>query len=135
MTDIVSSFIILGPGTPREYIISPLLYSSFSIDSVSNYSSVQLVKFADDTTLEGLVTNTDESEYRHEVNLPWCDNKKNQLNASKTRELIADFRKKKTSVAPVIINGELIEKVHFSKCTIISSELGWENNTFMKNAP
>ena len=44
--------------------------------------------FADETTLEGLVTNIDKSECRHEVNrlVSWCDNNNLQLNASKTRD-------------------------------------------------
>ena len=36
--------------------------------TVSHHSSVQHLKFADDTTLEGLVMNSDEFEYRLEVN-------------------------------------------------------------------
>ena len=52
----------------------------------SHHSCVKLVKFIDDTTLEGLVTNSDEYEYHHEVNrlVSWCDNDNLQLNASKT---------------------------------------------------
>ena len=45
----------------------PHMFSLTTNDCVSQHTSVQLVKFADDTTLEGLVTNSDESEYRHEV--------------------------------------------------------------------
>ena len=42
------------------------------------------VKFADDTTLEGHMTNSNEFEYCHEVNklVSWVDNNKLQLNAS-----------------------------------------------------
>ena len=31
------------------------------------YVTIQLVQFVDDTTLEGLVTNSDESEYHHDL--------------------------------------------------------------------
>ena len=44
----------------------------------------------------------------------WCDNNNLQLSASKIREMIVDFCKegfKKTSIAPIIINGEPIERV------------------------
>ena len=71
--------------------------------------------------------NSDESEYRHEVNrlLSCCDNNNLQLNASKTREIIVDLRKRKTPLAPVIINGDSIERVDCFKCigTIIYSDL------------
>ena len=45
--------------------------------------------------------------------------------------MIVDFRKRKTPLAPIIINGDSIERVDCFKClcTIISSVLGWENNT------
>ena len=86
----------------------PVLYSLFTNNCVSYHASVKLVKFA----LEGLVTNSDKSEYRHEVNrlVSWCDNNNLQLNASKTRQLTVDFTKKKTPIASIIINGELIER-------------------------
>ena len=59
MNGIVSSTIILNTGTPRG--CAPLLYSLFTNDGVSHHSSVQLLKFAVDTTLVGLVTNSDEN--------------------------------------------------------------------------
>ena len=44
--------------------------------------------------------------------------------------MIVDFRKRKTPLAP-IINGDSIERVDCFRFlgTIISSDLGWENNT------
>ena len=50
MNGIVSSSIILNTGTPQECVLSLLLYSLFTNDSVSHHSSIQLLKFADDTT-------------------------------------------------------------------------------------
>ena len=58
----------------------------------------------------------------HEVDrlVSWCAR---QLNASKTREMIVDFRKRKTPLAPIIINGDSIERVDCFKFlgTIITS--------------
>ena len=47
------------------------------------------------------------------------------------RPVTVYFRKKKTPIAPIIINGGSTEKVDCYKNlgTIISSDLGWENNT------
>ncbi len=79
------------------------------------------------------MTNSDESEYRHEVNrlVSWRDNNNLQMNASKTREMIADFRKEKTPLVLIIINGEPIDRVECFKFlgTIVSNDLRWENNT------
>ena len=133
MNSIVSSTIIMNTGTPQGCVLSPLLYSLFTNDCVSHHSSVPLLKFADDTTLIGLVSDSDESEYRHEVSslVSWCDTNNLQLNASKTREMIVDFRKRKSPLAPIIVNGDSIERVDCFKFlgTIISNDLTWENNT------
>ena len=123
----------MNTGTPQGCVLSSLLYSLFTNDCVSHHSSVPLLKFADDTTLVGLVSDSDESEYRHEVNslVSWCDTNNLQLNASKTREMIEDFRKRKNPFAPIFVKGNSIERVDCFKFlgTIISSDLVWENNT------
>ena len=87
----------------------------FTNDCVSHHSSVHLLKFADDATLEGLVINSDVSENHHEVNrlVSWCANNNLQLNATKTRERIVDFRKRKTPLAPITISGDSIERVDY----------------------
>ena len=45
--------------------------------------------------------------------------------------MIVDFRKRKKPFAPIIVNGNSIERVDCFKFlgTIISSDLAWENNT------
>ena len=62
MNSIVPSTTIMNTGTPQGYVLSPLLYYLFTNDCVSHHSSVPLLKFADDTTLVGLVSDSDESE-------------------------------------------------------------------------
>ena len=47
--------------------MSPMLYSHFSYDCVYCHESTQTVKFADGTTLLGLITNFDESDYRNQM--------------------------------------------------------------------
>ena len=110
--------IILNTSAPQGCVLSPFLYSLFTNDCKSGHDSVQLIKFADDTTVEGLITNSDESEYREEVDrlVSWCDRNNLELNTSKTKEMIIDFRKKKTPVNPLYINGSLIEQL-----TVLSS--------------
>ena len=63
--------------------------------------------------------------------MSWCDTNNLQLNASKTREMIVDLRKRKNPLAPIIVNGDSIERVDCFKFigTIISNDLTWENNT------
>ena len=100
---------------------------------MSHHPSVQLVKFADDTTLTGLIHNSDESEYFEGVAdlVSWCDANNLELNASKTKEMVVDFRRNMTPFAPFTIKGVDIERVDTFKFlgTTISSNLGWHSNT------
>ena len=78
--------------------------------------------------MEGLITNSDELAYRQQVDylVSWYDRNNLELNTSKTKEMIVDFRKKKTSVNPLHISGSIIGTVDSFKflSTVISSELG-----------
>ena len=65
-----STSLILNTGSPQECVLSPLLYSLFTLDCVATHASNSIVQFADDTTVAGLITNNDETAYREEVR-PW----------------------------------------------------------------
>ena len=65
----------------------PLLYSLFIDDCVAKHDSNSIIKFADDTTVVGLITNNDETAYREKArNLAeWCQDNNLSLNVSKTK--------------------------------------------------
>ncbi|KAI3376013.1 hypothetical protein L3Q82_016545, partial [Scortum barcoo] len=48
-------------------VLSPLLYSLFTHDCVATHSSNTIIKFADDTTVIGLITGDDETAYRERL--------------------------------------------------------------------
>ena len=54
-----------------------------------------IVKFADDTTVIGLISDDDESAYRDDVKqlVSWCASNDLVLNVSKTKEIVVDFSK------------------------------------------
>ncbi len=72
---------------PLEYI--PLMYSLYTHDCTATHSSNVIVKFADDTTVIGLITDNDETAYREEVSTltKWCQENHLSLNIDKTKEL------------------------------------------------
>ncbi len=75
-----SSTHTISTGAPQGCVLSPLLF---------------FLKFADDTTLIGLIQDGDESAYRQEVKelAVWCNLNNLELNMLKTVEMIVDFRR------------------------------------------
>src|SRR4029434_1191370 len=132
--DRTSSTVITNTGTPQGCVLSPLLFSLFTQDCAATPSSNLIVKFADDTTILGLITGNDESAYREEVvNLTtWCQDNNLSLNTSKTKEMIVDYRRRQVEEhAPLYINGSAVEKVscfRFLRVNI-SDDLTWSAHT------
>ncbi|MCJ8737656.1 hypothetical protein PDJAM_G00026540 [Pangasius djambal] len=84
--------------------------------------------FADDTTVVGLITNKDETDYRSEVSrlAGWCKDNLS-LNVEKTKEIVVDFRRARTQHAPLTINGATVERVSSTKFlgVHITENLSW----------
>ena len=96
MGKITSAPLTLSTGAPQGCVLSPLLYSLYTHDCVALFSSNQVIKFADNTTVIGLIIYDDETAYRREVeNLEaWCQENNLSLNVDKTKEIIFDYRPK-----------------------------------------
>ena len=70
-----------------------------------------IIKFANDTTVVGLITDNDETAYREEVRdlVMWCQDNNLSLNVIKTKDMIVDYRKRRTEHAPIHIDGAAVE--------------------------
>uniref|UniRef100_A0A4W5LD23 Reverse transcriptase domain-containing protein n=1 Tax=Hucho hucho TaxID=62062 RepID=A0A4W5LD23_9TELE len=128
-----SATLILDIGAPQGCVLSPLLYSLFTHDCMARHDSNTLIKFADDTTVVGLITDNDETAYREEVRdlAVWCQDNNLSLNVTKTKEMIVDYRKKRTEHAPILIDGAVVEQVESFKFlgVHINNKLEWSKPT------
>ena len=76
------------------------------------HASNSIIKFADDTTVVGLITNNDETAYREEVRaLRVCQENNLSLNLNKTKEMIMGQRTQHWEHLPIPIKGTVVEKV------------------------
>jgi hypothetical protein len=62
-----SSTLTLNMGAPQGCVLSLLLYSLFTHDSMARHDFNTIMKFVGDTTVVGLITDNDETAYREEV--------------------------------------------------------------------
>ncbi|CDQ69033.1 unnamed protein product [Oncorhynchus mykiss] len=93
-----SATLILNTGAPRAWVLSRLLYFLFTHDCTARHDFNTIIKFANDTTVVGLITVNDETAYREEVRdlAVWCQDNNLSLNVIKTKERIVDYRKRRT---------------------------------------
>ena len=96
--------------------MSPILFTLYTNDCVSSQPNCSRFKFADDTAISSLLFHSDNS-YRSEIDnfVTWCDENFLELNVSKTKELIIDFRRIKPVIDPVVIKGDVVEVVNSYK--------------------
>jgi hypothetical protein len=128
-----SATLILSTGAPQGCVLSSLLYSLFTHDCKAKHDSNTIIKFADDTTVVGLITDNNETAYREEVRdlAVRCQDNNLSLNVIKTKEMIVDYRRRRTDYAPILIDGAVVEQVGSFKflAVHITNKLSWSKHT------
>ena len=129
-----SDTIRTNTGAPQGCVISPVLFTLYTNDCVSTRDSCEIIKYADDTAILGkLSTNpVRHADYLNCITdfTDWCTANFLELNVSKTKELIFDFRRSQCPVQPVAIGTDTVEIVNEYKYlgTIIDNQLNWSSN-------
>ena len=113
-------------------MLSPLLYCLFTHDCTVRHDSNTIIKFADDTAVVGLITDSDETAEREVRDLTvWCKDNNISLNVIKTKEMIVDYRRRRTGNTPILIDGAVVEQVESFKFlgVHINNKLTWSKHT------
>ncbi len=108
----------LSTGAPQGCVLSMLLFTLLTHDCTAKFSSNHIIKFADDTTVVGLISNNDETHYREELAqmAEWCGANNLSLNGEKTKEVLVDFRRRNSiDHPPLTIDSSTVEKVSSTK--------------------
>ncbi|KAG1658007.1 PHD finger protein 20-like protein 1 [Nymphon striatum] len=110
--------ILVALATGRPSVLYPVL-DSHHCDYRSSDESCPIIKFADDTTLIGLIKNDYDDIYCTQIQefIKYAEKNVIEINTSKTKELLIDFRR--NSIEPFARKEFIIEEDHnHFKCTL-----------------
>ena len=131
-----SDKLILNVGAPQGTCISPALFTIYTDSCRSKFDIVNILKFADDTAIQCFFKeNTyanDFLNYCSQISdfVSWCNSHSLQLNVSKTKEMIIDFRKNNSTHNKIFIKDQEVETVENYKYLgiNINNKLDWHTH-------
>ena len=104
-----SNVISSSTGAPQGTVLAPFLFTLYTSGCRSQSSKCPLIKFADDTALIGLISEDDDRAFLSQVDsfVNHCDTNYLEMNVSKTKEMVIDFRQARSDPQPVVLWQEL----------------------------
>jgi hypothetical protein len=129
----VSERAVSNTGASQGTVLSPFLFTLYTSDFRYNSETCHLQKFSDDSAIVGCIRGGQEEEYRSTISdfVLWCEQNHLQLNISKTKEMVVDFRRTKAQLTAVPIQGMDVEMVGSYKFLGVhmDNRLEWAGNT------
>ena len=118
-----SDTIDVNTGAPQGCVLSAYLFTLYTNEmrlSSNDADTCRLIKYADDTVITGLIQNNDESHYRKVITwaTEWCRKNHLDLNVSKTKEMIIDFRRYKNEKEAIRIQDSVVAQTDSYKYLI-----------------
>lgn len=101
--NMVLAVLNISTGTPKGCCLSSRPFSLYKYDCRAAHELSHICKFADDTTILGLIKGHSKPHYRQLVENTLNYGEENNLVLGKTKELILDFRKKAPPLQPLWI--------------------------------
>lgn len=88
-------------------MLSPFLFTLYTADFQYNSGPCHVQKICDGSALVGCISDGWEEEYKALVNdfAEWAG-RNHLLNVAKTKEMVVDFRRKRTASQPLCVLGE-----------------------------
>ena len=128
----MSDTVVSSTGAPQGTVLSPFLFTLYTLDFQFLSDSCHLHKFVDDSAIVRSVREGKEEEPRGVVDsfVERCATNRLHLNPTKTKKLVMDFRRRKYAPTPISINDVTVDVVQDYKDlgVYLDNKLDWAKN-------